>query len=133
MLVDATYRHQLTQVCEKAAELLHGRTAAEATGEWMRHFLNYVLAKNGMSEALNTVIASGADPHADSRALLSAAVAALLGAGAGDGTLRTDITPDDVLLLVVGIAQTAGRHSTEHARRLVDLVLDALTTGSTTG
>ncbi|MEW2545985.1 TetR/AcrR family transcriptional regulator [Streptomyces sp. NPDC047002] len=127
-LIDAAYRQQLTRVCEKAVELLARHTGAEALHAWMDHFLDYARAKSGMSAALNTVIASGGDPYADSRALLSGAVGSLLRAGAEDGTLRDDVTPDDVLLLVGCVAQSAGEYGTrEQARRLVDLLLDALT------
>jgi AcrR family transcriptional regulator len=130
-LIEAAYRRRLTRVCEKAADLLTRHAAAEATRAWMEHFLDYATAKTGMSEALNTVIASGADPYADSRALLAQAVSTLLEAGARDGTLRTDTTSDDILLLVGGIAQAAGRYGTrEQTLRLIDLVMDALTKGA---
>ncbi|WP_328609706.1 TetR/AcrR family transcriptional regulator [Amycolatopsis sp. NBC_00345] len=126
-LIDAAYQRQLTMVCEKAAELLPGRTAAEAMREWMEHFVAYATAKYGMAQALNTVIASGTDPYADSRALLTDAVGTLLAAGAADGSLRTDLTSEDVLLFMGGIAQSAGQAgSREQSARLVGLLLDAL-------
>ncbi|GAB2581075.1 TetR family transcriptional regulator [Streptomyces capparidis] len=130
-LIDAAYRRQLTRVCEKADDLLARHRAAEATRMWMEHFLHYATAKRGMSAALNTVIASGVDPYADSRALLTGAVAALLEAGARDGSLRADVTADDVLLLMGGIAYSVQHGTAEQARRLVDLLMDALTKDST--
>jgi hypothetical protein len=97
----------------------------------MGYFLDYATAKRGMSEALNAVIASGADPYASSRALLVGAVGALLEAGARDGTLRTDVSRDDVLLAMSGIAQSTGQYGTcDQAARLVDLLLDGLTKGA---
>lgn len=78
VLIDAAYRRQLTQVCEKVNDLLTQHPAAEATRMWMEHFIHYATAKSGMSEALNAVIASGIDPYSDSRALLTDAVATLL-------------------------------------------------------
>lgn len=132
-LVDAAYRHQLTRVCEQATALLAGHPAAEATRLWTEHFLDYVVTKSGMSAALDAVIASGVDPYSDSRALLTDAVAALLAAGARDGSLRTDVTPDDVLLFTAGIAHAVQHGSREQARRLIDLFMDALTTGATAG
>src|SRR5262249_14841709 len=93
---------------------------------WTEHFLGYATAKRGMSAALNTVIASGVDPYSDSRTLLTDAVSALLEAGARDGSLRTDVTPDDVLLLMGGIAYAAQHSTQEQARRLIDLLMDAL-------
>jgi AcrR family transcriptional regulator len=127
-LVDAAYRHQLTAVCTSAADLLRTRpTGAAALHAWMLRFLDYATAKNGMSEALSSAIASGADPFADSHALLVAAVTDLLAAGRADATLRADVDPDDVLLLLGGTALTVDQHGTrEQAHRLVGLLLDAL-------
>ncbi|WP_329139175.1 TetR/AcrR family transcriptional regulator [Streptomyces sp. NBC_01476] len=130
-LIDAAYQRRLTLVCEKATDLLPGRSAAEATRAWMTDFLHYATAKSGMSEALNAVIASGVDPYADSHALLTGAVGTLLRAGAQDGTLRTDVTSDDVLLLMGGIAYSVRHGTKEQAGRLVDLLMDALTKDQT--
>jgi AcrR family transcriptional regulator len=130
-LIDAAYQHELARVCDKAAELLARHTAAEATRAWMEYFLDYATAKRGMSDALNTVIASGADPYASSHNLLVGAVGALLEAGARDGTLRTDVSRDDALLAMSGIAQSTGQYGTrEQATRLIDLLMDALTKGA---
>ena len=130
-LIDAAYQHELARVCETAVELLGQNTAADATRAWMEHFLDYATAKRGMSDALNTVIASGGDPYATSHTLLTNAVGALLDAGARDGTLRTDLSHEDVLLAMSGIAQSTGEYGTrEQAARLVDLLMDALTKGA---
>ena len=130
-LIDAAYQHELTRVCEKADELLARHTAAEATRAWVDHLLDYATAMQGMSDALNAVIASGGDPYASSHTLLVNAVGALLEAGARDGTLRTDISREDVLLAMSGIAQSTGQYGTrKQAARLIDLLMDALTKGA---
>ncbi|WP_406632067.1 TetR/AcrR family transcriptional regulator [Amycolatopsis sp. WGS_07] len=126
-LIDAAYRHQLAGVCEQASALLAQHPAADAMREWLTHFLAYVRAKHGMSEALNAVIASGVDPYSDSRKLLLDAVNALLEAGAKDGTLRDDVAAEDVLLLVGGIGYSAQYCEKPQLRRLIGLVLDSLT------
>ncbi|GAB3382959.1 TetR/AcrR family transcriptional regulator [Amycolatopsis echigonensis] len=125
-LVDAAYRHQLAGVCEQAPALLAQHPADEAMRAWLRRFLAYVSAKHGMSEALNTVIASGVDPFSDSRKLLLDAVGELLAAGAEDGTLRSDVPAEDVLLLIGGVAYSAQHCEEPQAQRLIDLVLDSL-------
>ncbi|OON80626.1 TetR/AcrR family transcriptional regulator [Streptomyces tsukubensis] len=130
VLVDAAYRRQLTDVCEKVGDLVDRYPAAEATRMWMEHFIRYATAKSGMSEALNAVIASGVDPYSDSRTLLTDAVATLLAAGAEDGTLRTGLAPDNVLLLMGGIAYSVQHGTTEQAGPIVDLFMDALTKDS---
>ena len=130
-LVDAAYRHELSRLCAAAPELVEAHSAARATRLWMDRFIDYAAAKRGMADALLTVIASGADPHAESRALLTGVVATLLEAGAGDGTLRIDLSPDDVLLAMSGVAQATGTYGTrEQAGRLLDLVMDGLTRGA---
>ena len=82
----------------------------------------------GHVRGLNTVIASGADHYASSHTLLADAVGALLEAGARDGTLRTDVSREDVLLAMSGIAQYG---TSEQAARLIDLLMEALTKGAT--
>ncbi|MCG3753737.1 TetR/AcrR family transcriptional regulator [Amycolatopsis sp. Poz14] len=125
-LIDAAYRHRLAVVCEQASTLLAQHPAAEALREWLTHFLAYVSAKHGMSEALNAVIASGVDPYSDSRKLLVDAVSELLSAGAADGTLRDDVRADDVLVLIGGIAYSAQHCEEPQTQRLIGLVLDSL-------
>jgi AcrR family transcriptional regulator len=130
-LIDAAYRSELARVCDQATQLAARHTAAGATRAWMAHFLDYAAAKHGMSDALHAVIASGADPYATSRAMLTDAVGTLLEAGARDGTLRTDLSHDDVLLAMSGIAQSTGLYGTrEQAGRLISLLMDALTKGT---
>lgn len=50
-----------------------------------------------------------------------------VGVGSVDGTLRTDITSDEILLLLGGLAYAAQHGTAPQAERLVDLVMDALT------
>ncbi|ABK70475.1 TetR/AcrR family transcriptional regulator [Mycolicibacterium smegmatis] len=126
-LIDAAYRHQLTRVCDAVADLAARHPGDEATRRWMERFIDYATAKSGMSEALNAVIASGADPFADSLSMLTEAVGTLLEAGRRDHTLRTDVTAGDVLLFMGGIAYAAQHGTRDQARRLVDLFIDALT------
>ncbi|MDT0265828.1 TetR/AcrR family transcriptional regulator [Streptomyces sp. DSM 44915] len=133
VLIDAAYRRQLAQVCAKADDLLAAHPAAEATRLWMDHFVRYATAKSGMSEALNAVIAAGVDPYSDSRALLTDAVATLLAAGARDGSLRADVDPEHVLLLMGGVAYAVRQGTPEQASPLVNLLLDALVRGTTRG
>jgi AcrR family transcriptional regulator len=126
-LVDAAYRHQLARVCETVGELVTRYPAAEATRRWVAHFLDYAAAKSGMSAALDAVVAAGADPFVDSLTLLTGAVGTLFEAGARDGTLRTDVTPDLVLLLMGGIAYSVRHGTPAQAGQLVDLLMDTLT------
>lgn len=126
-LVEATYRNELTRLCDAAGHLLDTLPPDRATRAWMDRFVDYMTTKRGMAEALRAVIASGGDPFAHSRDLLTGAVTALLAAGARSGTLRTDVDPGDVLTAISGVSLAAGEPALrEQAGRLLDLLMDGL-------
>jgi uncharacterized Ntn-hydrolase superfamily protein len=93
----------------------------------MDHFIDYVTNKRYMAEALRAVIASGADPYAESRGRLIAAITALLDAGAAAGTLRADVDANDVLVAINGVSLAAGQPTQRvQAGRILDLLLEGL-------
>ncbi|MET9555342.1 helix-turn-helix domain-containing protein [Streptomyces sp. NPDC006645] len=126
-LVEAVYHNELTAVCDAAAALLDELAPADAVRAWMDRYIDFMIAKQGMADALRAVIASGGDPYARSRDLLGSAIGLLLDAGAEDGTLRRDVDADDVLIGVSGVGLAAGDPGMrEQAGRLLDLLLDGL-------
>jgi AcrR family transcriptional regulator len=132
-LVEATYRNELTRLCDAVADLLQTMPPDEATRTWMDRFVDYMTTKRGMADALRAVIASGGNPYAQSRDRLTAAITTLLHAGAAAGTVRSDIEPGDVLASLSGISLAAGEPAQrDQARRLLDLLMDGLRYRATT-
>jgi AcrR family transcriptional regulator len=130
-LVEAAYRSELGRLCDAVPGLLASRPADQALRAWMAMFLEYMTTKRGMSEALRKVIASGGDPFAESRARLLAAFAALMQAGAKDGTLRADLDPADLMASMSGVSLAAGDPGQRaQAGRLLDLLMDGLRYGA---
>jgi AcrR family transcriptional regulator len=126
-LIEAAYRTQLDAVCDAAAELVDSVGAEEALRAWMDRFLDYVTTKMGMKDALHAVVSSGGDPFAHSRQRLLDALATLLAATGGAGVTRTDVSTEDVLLSLSGVALAAGApERREQAGRMLDLLLDGL-------
>ncbi|WP_328611310.1 TetR/AcrR family transcriptional regulator [Amycolatopsis sp. NBC_00345] len=126
-LVEAAYRHELTDLCDAVPGLLRSMPPDQATRAWMDHFIDYLTTKHDMAEALRAVIASGGNPFAESRGRLIAAITALLEAGAAAGTLRPDVEPNDVLVALNGVSLAAGEPSQrEQAGRLLDLLTEGL-------
>jgi AcrR family transcriptional regulator len=126
-LVEAVYRHELSDLCDAVPGLLESLPPDEATRAWMDHFIDYVTNKRFMAEALRAVIASGANPYAESRGRLIAAITALLDAGATAGTLRADVDPNDVLVAINGVSLAAGGPTQRgQAGRILDLLLEGL-------
>lgn len=128
-LVEAAYRSELVRLCDAAPGLLASGPARAALRAWTGRFLDYTTAKAGMADALRAAIDSGRNPYAHSREAMLAALTSLLTAGRADGTLRADVTPEDVFAALTGVALAAGgQDQREQAERLLDLLLDGLAT-----
>ncbi|GAA1301873.1 TetR family transcriptional regulator [Planotetraspora silvatica] len=126
-LVEAAYRNELARLCDAASELLEVKPPDQALRDWMDHFVDYMATKHGMADALRAVVASGGNPYAHSRDRLIGTIGALLQAGAGDGSVRADVPPDDVLASLSGVSlTTSAPERREQARRLLDLLMDGL-------
>ncbi|MDT3438089.1 helix-turn-helix domain-containing protein [Pseudofrankia sp. BMG5.37] len=126
-LVDAAYRNELDRLCDSVDDLLATMSPDQALRAWMDHFIDYMSTKRGMGDALRALIASGGDPFSRSRDRLTGAVTTLLRAGSSAGTLRSDVTPDDLLMSLSGLSlATADRQDRAQAGRLLDLLMDAL-------
>jgi AcrR family transcriptional regulator len=125
-LIDAAYRSELARLCDSAGDLLRDMPPDQALRAWMDRFADYMTAKRGMGDALRALIASGGDPFSESRARLTAAVTTLLRAGAEAGTLRPDVSSDDVLVGLNGISLATDPERRDQAGRLLDLLMDGL-------
>jgi AcrR family transcriptional regulator len=126
-LVEAAYRSELARLCDGVPGLLAAMPADQALRAWMDRFVDYMTTKRGMADALRAVIASGGNPYEQSRGRLTAAITALLTAGADAGTLRRDVAPADVLASVSGVSLAAGDPAQrDQAGRLLDLLMEGL-------
>jgi AcrR family transcriptional regulator len=126
-LVEAAYRSELDRLCDAAGELLETRPPDVAMRAWMDRFVDYMTTKRGMADALRAVIASGGNPYEHSRGRLTAAITALLAAGAAAGTIRRDVGAADVFASLGGVSLVAGEPAQrDQARRVLDLLMDGL-------
>ncbi|WP_129840900.1 TetR/AcrR family transcriptional regulator [Streptomyces sp. RFCAC02] len=128
-LVDAVYAAELDAVTAYAPDLIGRHPADIALRAWMGRYAAFVATKRGMMDTLRTAFASGRIA-APSRDRVTATITTMLEQGAATGTLRTDIDPEDVTTLLLGVfvAITDGA-SQERTDRLLDLLVDALRPG----
>ncbi|GAB3941920.1 hypothetical protein GCM10027614_28070 [Micromonospora vulcania] len=112
------------KLCDAAAELLDRLPPDQALRRRMSRFIDYLATKRGMADALRLVIASGANPFAQSRDRMLAALGQLLAAGDTAGTVRADVEAGDVLASLSGISLAASERA--QADRLLDLLMDGL-------
>jgi AcrR family transcriptional regulator len=126
-LIEATYRDQTTRLCDSARMLVEERPPMDAFRAWMEAFVDYMLTKQGMADALPAILAAQEGLRLHSRAALAEAVETLLCAGIATGELRTDCSAPDVLMALAGITLISGHEGQRDlASRLLSLLLDGL-------
>ncbi|MEL3947619.1 TetR/AcrR family transcriptional regulator [Streptomyces sp. LNU-CPARS28] len=131
-LLAAVLKERVDTLCARAQDLLSADSAGAALEEWLRAFLDHARVNQGlggalMLEELEATGALGSDCH---QRILDAA-GTLLTRAQDSGAARRDLSPADLLQLVVGIAlstthrQASAAGDPEQPGRLLDLVLDA--------
>ena len=128
-LLEAAYRNEVTHLSEAADDLLARHPADEALALWMDRFVDYASTKRGIGPALKAMVSSS-ELFADARRMNLAAVERLLAAGAEAGTIRSDVSAEDVLHAMGAIWALGGDGWDEHARRLLRLIMDGLRYGA---
>jgi AcrR family transcriptional regulator len=122
-LVEAVYRNEVAQLCDAADELLRDHPADAALEAWMDRFVDYLAAKRGMSQALQSAFGSGSEVFAETRRQMLGALEQILEAGVAAGTVRSDVDAEDVLGAMSGIWRIS---DPDRARRALMLVMDGL-------
>lgn len=129
-LVESVYSAELDDVVASAQALLGRSPPDVALRAWMTRYATFVATKRGMLDTLRAGWASGRLATPTTRERITGAIGAILRAGAVEGSLRSDVAPDDVTAMVLGVfLSTATSGTPEQTARLLDLVADALRTG----
>ncbi|MEE1752801.1 TetR/AcrR family transcriptional regulator [Streptomyces sp. SP18CS02] len=124
-LLAAVLAERIETLCGEAEELLSSDSADDALARWLRAFLVHARVHHGMGSALMVEAPAALDFDCHQR--IVEAAAGLLARAQRRGTARADLTADDLLQLVVGIAlSTARDEDAEQPDRLLALVLDAV-------
>ncbi|QFU89774.1 TetR/AcrR family transcriptional regulator [Amycolatopsis sp. YIM 10] len=125
-LVEAVYAAELDEVTGCVPALLSQLPPDAALRAWMQRYAAFVATKRGMAETLRAGWASGRISTPETRERITAAVATFLAGGAEAGSLRADVDPFDVTLMLLGILLATAGNDPDQTGRLLDLVMDAL-------
>ncbi|NDU73855.1 TetR family transcriptional regulator [Actinomadura sp. DSM 109109] len=126
-LVEAVYAAELDEVVSSAPALLAELPPDVALREWMDRYAAFFAVKQGMSATLRAGWASGSIATPATRERITEAIATILEAGARAGSLRTDVAPGDVVLMLLGtFLSTTASEAPERTAPLLDLLADAL-------
>ncbi|MFC8373323.1 MULTISPECIES: TetR/AcrR family transcriptional regulator [unclassified Streptomyces] len=126
-LVEALYAAELDEVVSGAPALLAELEPSAALRAWMTRYAEFFKIKRGMSDTLRAGWASGSIATPATRERITAAIAEMLRSGAEAGSLRSDVDPDDVTMMLLGVfLSTTAIDSPERVGPLLDLLVDAL-------
>jgi AcrR family transcriptional regulator len=124
-LILAVYHRDVQHLVDSVDELLGTHAPLDAFRVWFHTLADYVRVKHGLGEALHS--AAFQDAIDETYAPMVTAVAHLIDACAADDSLRSDLDPEDVLLLMGFLWRvTDGPEGKKQARRIMDLVIDGL-------
>jgi AcrR family transcriptional regulator len=122
-LMLAVYRAEIQRLVDEAPVLVARVAPPEALRTWFATLAELLRIKHGLGDALTT--ASRDAMTEESHGPVIGAIAAILRAGAVDGSLRPGLDPDDVLMLMSCLWRVPAG---EQAERLLNLVLQAVRT-----
>ncbi|WP_158810359.1 TetR/AcrR family transcriptional regulator [Beijerinckia sp. L45] len=131
-LVAAVFRREIDACADAAPALAVEHKPGDALALWMHRYTAFLATKRGLATALHS-----GDPAFDSLPTyfmqrLEPALRTLLDAAATAGEVRTDIAADDLLGAVANLCRQAYEKGPDHARRMVDLLVDGLRYGAST-
>lgn len=130
LLIEATYRREVEELCGAARDLADALPPAEALREWMERFLGFMIAKQGMADALRVVLTDESE-RLSTRTQLAEAIGHLLAAAARESPIRPDVDAWDVLMALGGISLiTASEARSGLATRLISLLLHGVFDGT---
>ncbi|MFD2796587.1 TetR/AcrR family transcriptional regulator [Promicromonospora vindobonensis] len=122
-LVTAVFRHEVDACAETAAALAAEHEPVEALTRWLQQVGRFVADKYGLKPAMHSGEPTYRSLPAYFLERFTPALAQLLEAAAAAGEVRTDISPDDLLRAVSGIAAP---EDPAYTTRMVALLVDGL-------
>jgi AcrR family transcriptional regulator len=127
-LVLAVYQHEVRKLVERADSLLQERAPIDALRMWVEHLARYAVTKHGLADALRKATSPGSDlSSTDTYTTIVAALDRLLQANIAAGTLRSDVTAEDVILALAGLWQLDPKSDWKaQAQRIYAIVLGGL-------
>jgi AcrR family transcriptional regulator len=126
-LIVAVYRHQVEACAEAGPTLLAANASPHAAlAQWIDLFVDFLVTKHGLAEALRSDNASFQTLHAYFLDRLVPVCAQLLDAAVAAGEIRADLEAIQLMRGVGNLCIGAEDNPDYDARRLVDLLITGL-------
>jgi AcrR family transcriptional regulator len=129
-LIAAVCRQEMDVCADAAPVLAQQNPPFDALAKWLQRYAVFVGTKRGLAQALHS-----GDPGFEAlpayfEQRLRPAFRTLFTAAAAAGDLRTDVDPDDILGAVASLCMSAHDDKSDHAPRMVALLVDGLRYGA---
>jgi AcrR family transcriptional regulator len=125
-LVEAVFRNEVARLSDGAAKLLRDKPPEAALETWLERYAALVATKEGLSGALQAMLAPGSDLYVASSARVMGAITTLLEAAAASGAIRADVDPKDILVTVAASIAPGAKDWKPRTYRVVRLLMDGL-------
>jgi AcrR family transcriptional regulator len=123
-LIEAVYRNETEQLGVAATRLAGTHSPTGALREWLLLFVDYMTTKQGMAEALNSLVGGTSELYSASSEQMKRAVAMLFDRAVASGDIRPGTDPFDLLRALAGVASIgAGSDGKQAAKRMVDILI----------
>jgi AcrR family transcriptional regulator len=124
-LLVAVYVSDLETLMDHARTLVDELPPGAALAAYLREHVAYINAQRGMLAAAKALMSTSNELSGYCRDILRVGVGEMVSAAQEEGTLRSDVTANDVLRLMHGVAMGT-EQAPQDAERLLDIVLDGL-------
>jgi AcrR family transcriptional regulator len=131
-LLLAVYRTEVQRLVKQAPQLLKREPPLIALRQWFEHLAAYLTIKHGLGDA---IIAANDDTSMNGtyRPVIDA-IALMLRAGEQDGTIRPDLNPEDVLLIMSCVWHVPlSLDGQRQAKRMIDILINGFSTNASSG
>jgi AcrR family transcriptional regulator len=126
-LISAVYQQEVATLIEAADQLMTEREPGAALREWLMLFVEFLDAKHGMAEAMDTLIGGPENLYSRTPHRLDLPIKALVARGVATGVFQDDIEPHDLLRALAGVAHVRpSKKWKQSAIRMVEILLKGM-------
>ena len=126
-LLAAVYRHEVEQLAAAADRLLAEQTPLAALEAWLGQLVDYLATKRVIAPALQASPGEGSAAYAAGGPAVGGAMQRVLEAALASGEMRADISPDDLMRLITGLAYGYDRPDwAQSSHRLIGVLIAGL-------
>ncbi|MCC7051942.1 MAG: helix-turn-helix transcriptional regulator [Gemmatimonadaceae bacterium] len=129
-LIVAVFRREVDACAAAASTLAATHTPGDALTRWIFRYMDFIAAKRGLAAALHSGEAAFDSLPAYFKAHLEPALRSLLDSAVAAGAVRDGVDAFDLLQAVASLCTPSRDGSTDHARRMVGLLVDGLRYGA---